>query len=94
MLEESVGGEQKQGWAIWEECRSIAQAVNLCDKAQLCIHRGGAQRDNSRMGKPNDIQPGSSQAYHRGHLPIKDSSAQAQRRSGAQRQAKTQIKDS
>ena len=93
MLEESVGGEQKQGWTVWEECRSIAQTVKLRDKAHLHAHEG-AQRDNGRMGKPNNTLPGSPQAHHRGCLPVKGPSAQAQRSTGAQRQARIQIKDS
>lgn len=92
LSEECVGGERKQGWTVWEECRSIAQTVKLCDKAQLHAHKG-AQKDNCRLQKPDNILPGSSQAHHRGHLPIKGPATQAQRSRGAERQARTQIKD-
>ena len=62
-------------------------------KTHLHTHKR-AQEDNVRRESPNNILPIYSQVDHRRHQPITGPSSQAQRSTGVQWQAGTQIKDS
>ena len=67
--------------------------VRLCDKAHLHTHKRSSERQWQEEA-PNSTLPGYSQAYHRGHQPMKGTFPQAQRSTGTQWQVGTQIKDS